>query len=161
MYQYVLPVVHTCMYQLGILVLACTVLYWYVLVRTSKYHFAKSCPGVQDSRCAAASLSLSLRGPPRAAAAQHQAAPPWPALGLQFPHRGLPWPWPSTMLSESMPTTTSVRPEKVTQSLKIPFQVSLEPPRIIGKKKAYLLDACLLLHILVSTLEIRSKSIRR
>ena len=27
------------------------------------------------------------------------------------------------------------------------FQVNLEPPRIIGKKKAYRLDACLLLHI--------------
>ena len=48
-YRYV-PV-HTCMYKLGILVLACTVLYWYVLVRTSTYHFVKSCPGVQDSRC--------------------------------------------------------------------------------------------------------------
>ena len=47
-YQYVR--VHTGMYKLGILVLACTALYWYVLVRTSTYHFAQSCPGVQDSR---------------------------------------------------------------------------------------------------------------
>ena len=47
-YRYVL--VHTGMYKLGILVLTCTVLYWYVLVHTSTYHFAQSCPGVQDSR---------------------------------------------------------------------------------------------------------------
>ena len=47
-YRYVL--VHTGMYQLGILVLACTDLYWYLLVRTSTYHFAQSCSGVQDSR---------------------------------------------------------------------------------------------------------------
>ena len=41
------------MYKLGILVLTCTVLYWSrdVLVHTSTYHFAQSCPGVQDSRC--------------------------------------------------------------------------------------------------------------
>ncbi len=48
-YRYVL--VHTGMYNRGILVLSYTVLYQYVLVRTSMYHFAWSCPGVQDSRC--------------------------------------------------------------------------------------------------------------
>ena len=41
------------------------------------------------------------------------------------------------------------------------FQVNLEPPRIIGKKKAYHLDTCLLLHILVCILEARSKSTRQ
>ncbi len=35
-----------------VLALYCVVLSdWYVLVRTSMYHFAQSCPGVQDSRC--------------------------------------------------------------------------------------------------------------
>ncbi len=48
MFWYVL--VHTALYEWGILVLTCTMLYWYVLVRTGMYHFARSCPGVQDSR---------------------------------------------------------------------------------------------------------------
>jgi hypothetical protein len=43
--------VHTCTYDREILVLPCTMLYQYVLVRTSMYRFAQSCPGVQDSRC--------------------------------------------------------------------------------------------------------------
>jgi len=42
--------VHTCTYDREILVLPCTMLYQYVLVRTSMYRFAQSCPGVQDSR---------------------------------------------------------------------------------------------------------------
>ncbi len=50
MYQYT----STCTYDREILVLPCTMLYQYVLVRTSMYLFAQSCPGVQDS-------SLSLR----------------------------------------------------------------------------------------------------
>jgi hypothetical protein len=49
MYWYVL--VHTGMYDCEIIVLPYTVLYLYVLVRTSMYHFARSSPGVQDSRC--------------------------------------------------------------------------------------------------------------
>ena len=79
MYQYVL--VHTDMYQLGILVLACTVLYWYVLVRTSTYHFAKSCPGVQDSRCSESShLKEHVRyGDGRRMAASAGPEPPLPA----------------------------------------------------------------------------------
>ena len=40
------------------------------------------------------------------------------------------------------------------------FQVNLEPPRIIGKKKAYRMDACLSLHILVRILEAEPKFIR-
>jgi hypothetical protein len=31
--------------------LTCTMLYHHVLVRTGMYHFARSCPGVQDSGC--------------------------------------------------------------------------------------------------------------
>jgi hypothetical protein len=42
--------VHTGTYDSEILVLPYTVLYWYVLVRTSMYQFAQSCPDVQDSR---------------------------------------------------------------------------------------------------------------
>ena len=42
--------VHTSTYDREILVQPCTVLYRYVLVRTSMYRFAQSCPGVQDSR---------------------------------------------------------------------------------------------------------------
>ena len=42
--------VHTSTYDSEILVLPCTMLYQYVLVRTSMYRFAQSCPGVQDSR---------------------------------------------------------------------------------------------------------------
>jgi hypothetical protein len=45
--------VHTSTYDREILVLPCTVLYQYVLVRTSMYRFAQSCPGVvqdHDSR---------------------------------------------------------------------------------------------------------------
>jgi hypothetical protein len=55
-YWYVL--VHTSTYDREILVLPYTVLYRYVLVRTSMYRFAKSCPGVQpeDSRYLSAGL---------------------------------------------------------------------------------------------------------
>ncbi len=49
-YWYVPVPWHTCTYDREILVLPCTMLYQYVLVRTSIYRFAQSCPGVQDSR---------------------------------------------------------------------------------------------------------------
>ena len=46
------------------------------------------------------------------------------------------------------------------QILTTSFQVNLEPPRIIEKKKAYRLDACLSPHILVRILEAEPKFIR-
>ncbi len=52
--------VHTSTYDREILVLHCTVLYQYVLVRTSMYQFAQSCPGVQDSRCEISTFNLKF-----------------------------------------------------------------------------------------------------
>ena len=55
---------------------------------------------------------------------------------------------------------TLPRPRKVIRSSQTFFQASLELPRIIGKKKAYHLDSCLLGHTLAGIMEIRPKSIR-